>query len=439
MAINRRRFLAGSAAAAAVASQAACGPADQAEAKGALSDPIRPDGSIDWEAVRQAFPRGVNENYFNSAAQHPVGLHTRRGMERYIDFMSQGPGEGREDFWETGYREIKPMFAKLINAKPEEIAFCAGTTVGENLIASGMDLKGGNVVTNDLHYGSCLSNYLQRQELFGLDVRIVKHRDWQIDIADMEKAVNDKTKLVAVSFVSSNNGHLEDLKKLSDLAHAHGAYLFADIIQGCGATPIDVRAMGIDFASCGTYKWLQGEHGFGFLYVKEDLQGSVVKGTQFTGHAGLNYKPWTDTPDASKPEFIHHLPSGISQFECSTPAVVNYAGLYESLKFIEKLGVENIRAHARELTDRLQNELPSERYTSITPKGTEAAIVAFLCKDSEDIRNRIKKAKEDGRANISIGGPNSGLTVGRNGNQMRFSISVFNNHEDIDRVLDVLS
>ena len=104
-----------------------------------------------------------------------------------------------------------------------------------------------------------------------------------------------------------------------------------------------------------------------------------------------------------------------------------------------KLGVDNIRAHARELTDRLQNELPSERYTSITPKGTEAAIVVFLCKDTEDIRNRIRQAKQDGRANISIGGPNSGLTVGRNGNQMRFSVSVFNNHDDIDRVLDVLS
>ena len=111
----------------------------------------------------------------------------------------------------------------------------------------------------------------------------------------------------------------------------------------------------------------------------------------------------------------------------------------KSFKFIEKLGVDNIRAHAPELTDRLQNELPSERYTSITPKGTESAIVVFLCKDTEDIRNRIRRANEEGRANISIGGPNSGLTVGRNGNQMRFSVSVYNNHEDVDRILEVLS
>lgn len=59
--------------------------------------------------------------------------------------------------------------------------------------------------------------------------------------------------------------------------------------------------MGIDFASCGMYKWLQGEHGFGFPYVKKDLLGALVNGTQFTGHAEMNYPPWTDTPDPSHP------------------------------------------------------------------------------------------------------------------------------------------
>ena len=151
------------------------------------------------EIVRSRFPRAINETYFNCAAQHPLGLHTVRGFERYIDFMHNGAGEGREDFWEAGYREMKPAFVRLINAKPEEIAFCAGTTVGENLILNGMDLSGGNVVTNDLHYSASLANYLVRRDKFGLDVRIVKHRDWQIDIADMEKAVDKNTKLIAQS------------------------------------------------------------------------------------------------------------------------------------------------------------------------------------------------------------------------------------------------
>jgi len=439
MQMNRREWLTTGLAAASTTALTGCA---QPAPTSASAEPLRPvvsAGSVDWDAVRSRFPRALNETYFNCAAQHPLGAHTVRGFQRYIDFLHNGPGEGREDFWQTGYRDMKPMFARLINAKPEEIAFCAGTTVGENLIVNGMDLRGGNVVTNDLHYTASLANYLARRDKFGLDLRIVKHRDWRIDIADMEKAVDKNTKLISVSFVSSVNGHVEDLKKLSDLAHSHGAYLFADIIQGCGATPIDVQAMGVDFAACGMYKWLQGEHGFGFLYVKQDLQGTAVKGTEFTGHPDLNYQPWTTSPDPAKPEFISHSNEGASQFECSTPAVINYAGQHESFRFMEELGMDNIRAHARELTARLEKELPAVGFTAITPAGAESGIRAFLHPDTEQVRAKIEAANKEGRAKISITGSNSALTVGRGGNQVRFSVSVYNNHADVDKVLEVLS
>ena len=131
MPMNRRHFLAGTAALAA-ASPAASSP--------------------DFSKLRADFPRALNETYFNSAAQHPLGDHTVRGMQRYIEFLTKGPGEGREDFWETGFLQVKPMFAKLINAKPSEIALCGSTTIGENTLLNGLDLRGGNVVTNDLHY-----------------------------------------------------------------------------------------------------------------------------------------------------------------------------------------------------------------------------------------------------------------------------------------------
>ncbi len=286
MSISRRDWLTASLASASTVVLGARGqhPTDLQASPSAIVS----NGTVDWPSVRARFPRARNETYFNCAAQHPLGVHTVRGIRRYLDFLHEGPGDEREDFWVTGYPEIKPMFARLINAEPAEIAFCPGTTVGENLVLNGLDLSGRNVVTNDLHYSASLANYLARREAHGLDVRIVKHRDWQIDLADMELAVDRRTRLIAVSFVSSVNGHVEDLAALSELAHSHGAYLYADIIQGCGATPIDVRAMGIDFASCGLYKWLQGEHGWGFLYVKRELQGEVLRGTQFTGHVDPN-------------------------------------------------------------------------------------------------------------------------------------------------------
>ena len=107
----------------------------------------------------------------------------------------------------------------------------------------------------------------------GLDVRFVKNRDWQTDVRDIERVVDRKTKLISIALVSNVNGYLQDVKAISDLAHAHGAYVYADIIQCAGAIPIDVKAMGIDFAACSTYKWLMGVKGYGFYYVREDLQG----------------------------------------------------------------------------------------------------------------------------------------------------------------------
>jgi selenocysteine lyase/cysteine desulfurase len=383
---------------------------------------------------RKDFPRAMNETYFNSAAQHPLGNHSVAAMHRYIDFLHRGPGEGRKDFWEDGLSQVKPMFARLINAKPSEIAFTGSTTIGENTILNGMDLRGGNVVTNDLHYTSSLSNYLTRQKLQGLDVRVVKHRDWVIDLKDMERAVDAKTKLIAVSLVSSVNGHLENIKALSDLAHSHKAYLFADIIQGCGSTPIDVRAMGIDFASTAMYKWLQGEHGFGFLYIKEDLIGSVLKPTEFTGHPDFNYAPWVTKPAPGPAGLINHAPQGIGAFDCGTPSVITYAAQHASFDYMAKIGVDNIRAHSNRLIARLQKELPPLGYTPITRPGTQSSIVTFLCKDAEAVRRKIRASK----AKILLTGPNSALTVGRFGNHVRFSVSVFNNDQDINTILEVL-
>ncbi len=417
--MNRREFLAGVGTLAAAAPAAAAVP--------------------DFAEVRKNFPRAFKETYFNAAAQHPLGLHAVRGMQRYMDFMCNGWTEGLHDFWEEGFLQVKAMYAKLINAKPGEIAFTGSTTIGENTLVNGMDLRGGNVVTNDLHYSESISDYLTRRKLTGLDVRIVKHRDWNIDLGDMARAVDRKTKLIAVSLVSSVNGHLEQAKALSDLAHSHGAYLYTDIIQGCGAIPIDVKATGIDMASCAMYKWLMGEHGFGFLYVREELIGPVVKGTLFDGHPDFNYRPWAKNPHPGEPEFVNHPTKGIGTMECGTPSVITYAAQFESFKYIESLGIPNIRNRVRPLVNRLRQELPPLGYTCITPANTETPIITFISHDIEATRNKIREANRTGRAKISITGPNSALTVGRFGNHVRFSVSVYNNDHDVDKILEVLS
>src|SRR5215467_5038219 len=163
--------------------------------------------SAEFEAIRNEFPRAVEQVYLDAAANTPLPKYTAEGMRKYLDFHMYGPGEGRGAYANEALRQVKPLFAKLINAKPSEIGFVICTKAGEASVVNGLNIQGsgGNVVTNDLHYAGAIHDYIGRRKA-GMDVRIVKHRDWRIDLRDMEKVIDKKTKLVSITLVSNVNG-----------------------------------------------------------------------------------------------------------------------------------------------------------------------------------------------------------------------------------------
>lgn len=360
------------------------------------------------DGARAEFPWASRETYLNTATEHPLGVRTTRAMEEYLHALTHGPDTAREKF-ENGQlmTEVKQMFGRLVNAKPAEIGFTPSTQTGENLVLEGLNIQaaGGNVVTNDLHYGGSMVNYRNRQKA-GMDVRIIKHRDYQMDMRDLEQSVNKKTKLIAIALVSNVNGYVHDVKAISELAHAHGAYLYCDVIQAAGAAPIDVKAMGIDFLACSAYKWLMGGR-FGYLYVREDLQGTALKAKLFGGRS-------TET--------------GASRYEISTVSHLGCVCQHQALQYIHSLGVERIRAHASPLVARLMKELPAAGYPTITPVGTESPIASFVVKDVAGTRAKLKKAN----VVVTVGG------TGGSG-QMRVSVSVFNNQSDVERLVAALA
>jgi selenocysteine lyase/cysteine desulfurase len=403
MSVDRRQFLLSAAALAAVPR-----PASAAAAA---------DGEIFPPAVRADFPIASRQTYLNSAAIHPMSVPCSRALGDHIQFRLNGAGEGRIDFGEEQQKDLKRRFAALIGAKADEIAFVQNTSDGENIVVMGMDLpkRGGNVVLDELHFETSLYMY-KSLEAKGVELRVVKHRNWAIDIKDMERAVDRNTRLVSMALVSNVNGYLHDARAISELAHAHGAYVFADMVQAAGAVPIDVKAMGIDFGSAATYKWLMGERGFGYLYVREDLQNTVVPTTRYGHRQIANFDrvgiTWEPLPGAARYE-TGTFPNALAL--CS----------HTSLQYIERLGLANIRAHARQLTDRLQKELPALGYPSVTPSGNETPIVAFELKDAGETGRKLKQA-------------GVAATIIEREKRLRLAVSVFNNHADIDRVVAAL-
>ncbi len=411
MGINRRNFLAAGAGVAALTPAAA----SAATAK-----------TSDFETIRSQFPRAVSQVYLDAAAHVPLPTYTAEGMRKYMDFHMYGAGEGRGAYADEALRQVKPLFATLINAKPSEIGYVICTKAGEAAVINGLNIQGsgGNLVTNDLHYAGSIHDYIGRRRA-GMDVRIVKNRDWHIDPAEMEKAVDSKTKLISITLVSNVNGYVENAKAMSDLAHAHGAYLYADIIQAVGSVPVDVKALGLDFAACSNYKWLQGIRGAGFLYVREDLQGSVVKDETFPGYVEFNYSPWVNRADPSKDAFPYKPEKNGGRYEAGNVSYVGYAGQYEALKRMLAMGVDNIYAHSKPMCDRLKRELPALGYRLITPADAKSSLVVVQAKNLNASMAKLKAAN---------------IQVTRAGeNRIRIAPGVYNNMSDIDKLLQAMS
>jgi selenocysteine lyase/cysteine desulfurase len=380
----------------------------------------------DFAAIRREFPRATQEVYLDAAANMPLPRYVAEGMRRYMDFHMYGPGQGRGQYASESVSDARSLFAKLINAKPSEIGFVVCTKAGEAAVVNGLRIQetGGNLVTNDLHYAGSIHDYIGRRKA-GMDVRIVKHRDWRIDLSDMEKVVDKRTKLVSITLVSNVNGWVENAKALSDMSHSHGAYLYADIIQAAGSVPVDVKALGIDFAACSNYKWLQGARGSGFLYIREDCQGSVVKDLSYPGYVHFNYGPWVAQRDPAADDFPYIPPKGASRYEPGNVSFVAYAGQSEALKRILAMGVDNIYAHTKPMCDRLKKELPELGYKLITPMDAASSIVVVQATNLKATEEKLRKAK------VQV------TTAGAN--RVRISPALYNNMDDINRLLSALA
>ncbi len=419
MNLDRRHFLSGSAALGS-GMFFGCSPADSKTSDTVLT---AEDASLD--TARVAFPWSTKQVYLNNAGRHPCGLHAVNAAREYLEFILGGPGDGA-NFGERQFHEVKELYGRLIGAKASEIALVQSTLTGENLVALGLGLHAGkgNVVVDELHYHGGAYIYRRLQEA-GLELRIIKQKDWQVAPEEYERAIDKDTKLVSLTLVSNINGFQYDSKAISEIAHANGAYVYADVVQAAGCVPVDVRAMGIDFCSASTYKWLMGMRGLGLFYVREELQGEVLKTMMYGDkqYANFEFHYFPGSPPGDEP-ISYHTREGAEMYEVGNVSNIAGAAQREALKYIHKLGVDNILAHAKPMCDKLIAELPKLGYPCITPPGSPTPIAAFLVDTPEETGAKLKAA---------------GVVAKIKWKQMRVSPTVFNTMDDIDQLLDALS
>jgi selenocysteine lyase/cysteine desulfurase len=368
---------------------------------------------LNIEEIREQFPITKNKVFLNHAAQSPLPKPVADVLCKCAEDFSNFGTTSIE--WKDGG---KPLFAKLIGAKPEEIALVENTSIGLNIAANVLRYpKDAKIVTTDLEYPSVVYPWLRKS--LGVKVEYVKNVDGKILLEDVEEAVDDKTVALAVSHIEYANGFRNNLGTLSEIAHEHGAYLIVDAIQSVGAIQVNVKRDDVDFLTTACYKWLLSPPGCGYLYVKGELIEEFEP--PFVGWASVKQEVF-DTVDFWDIWSLK-LSQTASRFEVGSPSFMSFLGAAEAMKMILEFGIENVEKRILELTEHLIDAVRDLGLKLQTPEERQhrSGIVNFKIDKPAEVVQRLSQ---------------KGIVVSARANGIRVSPHFYNTKEEIDKLIE---
>src|SRR2546427_3873180 len=250
------------------------------------------------------------------------------------------------------------------------VALCApsslATSEGENIVTSALDLKAGdNVVVDELHYNTSFVLYRHLEATRGIALRIVKHRDGRVATEDFSRAVDNRTRIVSVAWVSHQNGFRHDMRPLADLAHAHGAIFYADAVRALGRFPADVRAAGVDCMTSGTYKWLLRGLGVSPFFVRRERLERIRVDRLGALHV-----------EKELGDHRYEIYRTARKFEYATLPFAEIYQLGAALAYPERVGLDRIERHTEAFARELREGLTALGFRSFTPPDNRSSIVS---------------------------------------------------------------
>jgi len=369
-------------------------------------------------AVRGEFPIFEHKTYLNSCSQGALSLRVRAA---YAEYLSGWDANGAEwHHWVERAETMRAAFARLLHAVPEELAITTSVSQGVAGMMSALRFDSSErrrIVISD-HEFPTVGQIAHAQELRGAEVVHVRAAaDGSIPPERFAELVDERTALVCCTAVSYKSGHRHDLEAIAGIAHGSGALCLADGYQALGAIDLDPGALGLDFVTGGTVKYLLASAGLGFLYVRRELLAELLP-TQ-TG--------WFADEDIFKMDIEDYSPApDARRFDAGTPPVPNiYAGV-AGLSLIEEAGTVAIEAHVEALAGELIDGLDELGASLVTPRDS-AARGPLVCVRSLDVDALVSALAEE-----------SVIVSSRDGN-LRIALPLYNTREDIETVLAALA
>jgi kynureninase len=357
---------------------------------------------------RERFPILAETTYL---INHSLGAMPAAAEERLLEYARSWNARGVRA-WEEGWWDLPltvgDQIGRLIGAPPGSVSMHQNVTIAEAVVASCFTFDGPRrrVVYEEGNFPSVRYLY-QAQERRGADILVAA------DDEGVVEAIDDRTLLVPVTHVLFKTGEIQDVEAIVAAAHEHGALVVLDAYQSVGAVPLDVTALGVDFAVGGSVKWLCGGPGAGWLYVRPDLAATLEPAlTGWQAHA---------RPFAFEPE--QDYADGAWRFLTGTPNVPALYAATAGYDVIEEVGVGPIRARSLELTTLLIELLDEAGFPVGSPRdpARRGGTVCVKPPDSKRVNRGLAE-----RAVICDWRPDVGLRLGphfyNSEDELRFAV-----------------
>ena len=330
--------------------------------------------ALDLNRIRSDFPALGESIYMNTGGTGPLSRQMVDSItSQYRAAMEGGPdipsikGPINEEF-----EKARGTVADFFGVTPEEIAMLRSISEGLSTVAYGMDWHPGDeVIVTEEEHPTGIMVWLNLEAERGIKIRRMPlPEDRSEMLAGLDALINDCTKLVCISHVTTDTGTRLPAKEICDLAHARGVPVALDAAQSAGQFQVDLRDMDCDFYAGTGHKWLLGGWGTGFFYVKRDWVERLK--VSWTGsQAGV-----LDRQTMADLEFLDTA----HRFEFGGRHTVLYGAMGKAIEYLDGVGIDTIETRSLQLTDRLKAgiaEIPGATLRSPESHEFSTGIVTF--------------------------------------------------------------
>jgi kynureninase len=323
---------------------------------------------------RAEFPIFAHATYLNSCSLGALSRRSRVRVNEHLDHWERRGASAWYETWWGALADLRAAYGRVVGAPAGTIALHPSISSALGAVAESLDYtRRPKVIVTSLDFPTIAYQWLAKVPS-GVQVELLQSPDGvRVPLEMYERAVDDRTALVATSHVFFTSGAIQDAAAISAIAHRKGALCLLDGYQAAGQLPVDVTAIDCDFYASGGLKWLLGGTGVAFLHARPELVPSLAPRTAgwFAHREQFRFDPTA-----------LELHDDARRLEAGTPALMPVYAQLGGLELIEEIGVADIRRETMVLAEDLI-EAARERglRPKVAPDASERSAIVMLPHD----------------------------------------------------------